>query len=206
MKKSLLISTIVVLGLTSSSFATTSPDAGVYMGLSGGFGMLNLQNTEGSVARGYTLANTYGDHGFVSRVFVGYDINKYFALESGYSYFFADPYGDFINSKGRVNRITTSNYMNIDLYGKGKLPLINNFDLYAKLGANLLVSRVDNFGVNNKNNINMSFGAGVDYRITSKVTANCEWLRFNGNAKINNIYYQPNADVFLLGLRYKFDL
>jgi len=209
MKKSLLISAIAVFGLTSSAFSATSSDAGVYMGLQGGLSLSNLQDIQGIIKNGYKIIDAQGDHGFVSRVFIGYDINRYFAVESGYSYFFNESCVNrveiYTTKQNVISQPDGGNSMVVDLYGKGKLPLIKNFDLYAKLGANLFMARVEGSG-NNRNNVNMSFGAGTDYRITSNFIANFEWLRINGNARISNIHYQPNADLFLLGLRYKFDL
>jgi len=214
MKKSLLISAMAVFGLTSSAFAATSPDAGFYMGLSGGFDMTNDQNQENLIIPcGCRVIDAHGDHGFASRVFVGYDINRYFAVESGYSYFFNDVTMDRVSEKGMFYEVDASNHMVFDLYGKGKLPLIKNFDLYAKLGANLYKTCMNtrmstgmSSSPDNKNNVNISFGAGADYYIRSNVIANFEWLRVNSNARASDTQYQPNADVFLLGLRYKLDL
>ena len=197
MKKLLVVSAIAALGLTSVAFAgglpeempaapaaVASSDAGIYLGLQGGWGLTNWKNQYSNVSK---------DNGVVGRAFLGYDINRYFAIEGGYSYFF--------------NKVTINGGSNIktqaaDAYFKGKLPVVDNFDLYAKLGAGWLFVNGDN---GSRNNINVAFGAGADYYITPNVIANLEWTRIEGNAKVGNNYI-PYTDAFMVGLRYKFDL
>ncbi|MBU0745059.1 MAG: porin family protein, partial [Gammaproteobacteria bacterium] len=102
----------------------------------------------------------------------------------------------------------------IDLMGKGKLPVVDNFDLFAKVGMSYLTSNSDITGVSSANNLNLAYGAGADYYITPNVIVSAEWLRFNGNVKmdidpsapITNNKYQPYTDAFMVGLRYKFDM
>ena len=207
MKKLLVVSAVAVLGLgLTSAFAGGLPeempaapvatclsDTGIYLGLQGGWGFTNWRNAENVL--NHTSINK--DNGIVGRVFAGYDINRYFAVEGGYSYFFNK--ASFNNSNQDIKN------MAFDLMGKGKLPVMENFDLYAKLGVDYLMSRVDNGGTS-INNFNVAYGAGMDYCITPNIIANLEWLRLNGNARISSNDYQPSADSFMIGLRYKFDL
>lgn len=209
MKQALsIISAAAIFATSVASFATPTTDSGIYVGLSGGLGLMNLQQIQGStITNNTTTISIHGDHAFTGRIFAGYDLNQYFAVESGYTYFFTEPYGRLRNNttKAIYQTNTGGNHMVVDLYGKGTLPLVGNFALYSKLGVNLYMARINNVnGQSNKNNINMSFGAGIDYKLTPNVTANCEWLRFNGNARISSTGYQPDADVFLIGLRYRF--
>jgi len=87
----------------------------------------------------------------------------------------------------------------------------NNFDLYAKLGVSCVMRHTAiqatprRFGGNN-NTFRGAYGAGVDYYITPNVIANVEWSCLNGNGKFTSGNYQPSADVFMAGLRYRFDL
>lgn len=212
MKKLLVVSAVAVLGLTSAAFAgglpeempaapvaASSCDTGLYLGLQGGFGMTNWVNAE-NIMFGQKV---HKDNGLVGRVFAGYDINRYFAVEGGYSYFFN-------KANFTVGKITTGDIktMAFDLMGKGKLPVVESFDLYAKLGMNYLMSRMSSFAnkpSSNTNNFNVAFGAGADYYITSNVIVNLEWLRLNGKARLNKDY-QPSTDSFMVGLRYRFDM
>lgn len=235
MKKLLVVGAIAALGLNSvvlagglpeepmaSPTASTS-DTGVYLGIQGGFGMTNWKNLDGvftssRTVGGVLVTNTTTtkvgrDNGFVGRVFLGYDINRYFALEAGYSYFFNKPTFDTtatIAAQGVTATNTTSGKIkrthNIDVMGKIKVPVVDNFDLYAKLGVNYLMTKPDSGNMSSTNNFNVAFGAGADYYITPNIIANVEWLRFNGKAKVTDSKYQPNTDAFLIGLRYKFEI
>lgn len=224
MKKFLVVSAIAALGFSSVAFAgglpeempaapaaSVSSDTGVYFGLSGGFGMTNWNNIDGmSTAVWYPTnsSNTISvgkDNGFVGRAFLGYDITRYIALELGYTYFFNKP---TFTVKGQSANVKRTH--DIDLMAKIKAPIVDNFDLYGKIGANYLMTSYDSnlsgAGWSNDNNFNVAFGAGADYYITPNIIANVEWLRFNGKAKIMDNGYQPQTDAFLIGLRYKFDL
>jgi len=135
-------------------------------------------------------------------VFLGYDINKLFAVEAGYSSFFNNA---AIYWSG--NNYASVRTQSIDLYGKLKAPVANQFDLYAKFGVGYLMSNLSfvQIGDKNRKNLNAAFGLGVDYKITPNIITNLEWSHIIGyHTMVHN--YQPSTDVFMLGLRYKFDL
>lgn len=214
MKKLLTISAVAALGLSSVAFAgglpevmpeapmAVSSDAGFYLGISGGWGLTNWRNLDGVFsAVGLTGDKVEKDNGFVGRAFIGYDFNRYFAAELGYTYFFNKPNLDLAG----VDTNFVKNTSAVDLMGKIKAPVADNLDLYAKLGANYLMTKFDN-NMSSHDNFNVAYGAGVDYMITPNVIANVEWLRFNGHSRLNVNDYQPYTDAFLVGLRYKFDM
>lgn len=211
MKKLLVVSTIAALGLTSAVFAGGIPvdempapvatsDAGIYLGVEGGYGLTNWKNIDGTLGSMTNVVTK--DNGFVGRAFLGYDINKYFAVEFGYGYFFnkanvASTLANEINSTNIKTQV-------FDLFGKVKGPITEEFSLFAKLGMDYLISKDDTSTVKN---FNVAYGAGADYAITPNVIANVEWLRYNGKAKITDpANFQEYADAFMIGLRYKFDL
>ncbi|MCL5261454.1 MAG: outer membrane beta-barrel protein [Gammaproteobacteria bacterium] len=223
MLKKLLLVSAFATGLTSVAFAGGLPeelpqapcavsDSGFYLGVEGGWGITNWKNIEGL---GDPIDNweVSKDNGFVGRAFLGYDINKYFAVEGGYSYFFFKPQLD-INS---VDIFEINRTQAIDLVGKIKAPVCDNFDLYAKLGVNYYMSNLEgqqpDISSNDLHSFNVIYGAGADYTITPNVIANVEWLRYNGNPDLSisedpgKLFskYQPYADAFMIGLRYRFD-
>ena len=207
MKKLLVVSAIAALGLSSMALANgaapiapsmVSDDAGMYLGLSGGWAMQNWKNVE---TDGLTVSK---DDGFAARAFAGYDINKYFAVEMGYSYLgFFKPQ---LATDGVVF-FQAKDTQAVDLVGKIKAPVADDVSLYAKLGGDYLMTKeyspLDGSS-RNLHNFNVAYGAGVDFDVTSNVIVNAEWMRLNGNAKVTSDDYQPNADMFLLGVRYKF--
>ena len=230
MKKILVVSAIAELGLTSVAFAgglpeempaapaaAVSSDTGIYLGLEGGYGITNWKNL--GDMNGFELypagiallqtSNVTNNNGFVGRVFAGYQINKYFAVEGGYSYFFNKAKSSYnwvyANTSTIVAGTVTDEVKTqaFDLLLKVIAPVVDSFDLYAKVGPSYMMSK--HTVTSNTNNFGVTFGAGADYAITPNVIANVEWLRNSGSSKWDN-KYQPNTDAFMLGLRYKFDL
>ena len=204
MKKLLAVSAIA-LGLTSVAFAGGIPeemsaapmasDAGFYIGVEGGWGMTHWDNIFGD-----EIVND--ENGFVARGFLGYDINRYFAIEAGYTHFFSETH---VGVAGTT--LTDIRTQAIDLLGKIKAPIVENFDLFAKLGGAYLMSHAHH-GIaveDDLHNFCLAFGAGADYYITPNVIANIEWLRYDGHSKFHDDY-QPQTDAFMVGVRYKFDL
>lgn len=221
MKKLLVISAIAALGLSSVAFAggfgeempatPAATDAGFYLGVEGGWGLTNWKDTGNAWGYAPQLA-VDKDNGFVARGFLGYDFTRYFAIEAGYTYFFNKPNVSDSTGTYATSSIKTSS---IDLLGKIKAPIVDNFDLFAKLGGSYLMSRSDAGTIvsGNVNNFCLAFGAGADYYITPNVIANLEWLRFTGHSKfdtdtsnVDRSSYQPATDAFMIGLRYKFDM
>ncbi len=210
MKKMLAISALAVLGLSANVLAGGLPedmpmtpcavsDAGVYFGISGGLGLTNYKQLETKGA-----INAHNDNHMVTRVFIGYDINRYFATEFGYT----DFWGKASIKDGKTNK-KLSMVQALDLFGKIKAPVLDNLNLYGKLGVSFLFGDEvrfsgSSYAIKHEENFNVAFGAGVDFAITPNIIVNAEWLRYNGNNHLK--HYQPNADAFMLGLRYKFEI
>ena len=210
-----LSSTVFLLGLSMTSqnlMAAEAMDTGIYLGVNAGPGFTNWKDSSGNAFgdrnNGRVVAVS-GDRGLVSRLFLGYDINKYFAVEAGYSYFFNRPNVNVV-SVGRGNN-SSNNPVNsgdiktqaLDLCGKGKLPILDTLDLYTKAGIGYLMSDQGNWG--KYNNINLAFSLGADYKFTQNFIANIEWLRIAGYSTMNN-NYTPDVYAAMVGLRYKFNM
>jgi opacity protein-like surface antigen len=220
MKKLLAVSAIAALGFSAISqagglpdemamapMAYGSSDQGIYIGIQGGWGITNWKFEEFDI--GPLTGKVSSDNGAVGRAFLGFDLCKYFAIEAGYTYFFNNPKMKLSGVQMQQVKRTHA----IDLMGKIKAPVADEFNLYAKIGANYLMTKMDKdnndvsgLGDKNRDNINVAFGAGADYYITPNVIANIEWLRFNGKGKHMDNKYQPYTDAFMVGLRYKFDI
>jgi len=210
---------VVLLNLVSTGFAGGLPekmpntpmaieasDAGIYLGLNAGGGFTGWKETDGSSAGidGLVVKRVTHDCGFVGRIFLGYDINRYFAAEAGYSYFFNRPvikamyYSVEVASAGIRTQA-------VDFYVKGKLPVYKKLDLYAKAGAGYLISNQGQMVGGIFNNTNLACGFGADYSFTQNIIANIEWSRIAGYPTMNTNYI-PNVYAVMAGLRYKFNM
>ena len=89
-----------------------------------------------STPLGTAKTSTDQDH-LGGRVYLGYQFNKHFALESGYTQFgkteVNNAYG--LTSNRYINHDVDLNNAAIDLVAKGMLPVGHKFDLFAKGGV-----------------------------------------------------------------------
>ncbi|MDR1012269.1 MAG: porin family protein [Coxiellaceae bacterium] len=213
-----LSSTVLANGLPEEMpmSRTFAPETGLYLGVQGGFGTTDWKSIDKTPSVNTTkkkIVQISRDNGPVSRILLGFDINRYLALECGYSHFFNKPLAEVDREYKKFFReYTRIKYTcEIDMMGKIKAPLIDDFDLYAKLGTSYLVSiyETDNRRTipnRNPKNVGLTYGAGLDYMVNPNFVANVEWLHFNGRSRFSSSNYQPGADAVMLGLRYKFNV
>lgn len=228
LKKHFLISAIA-LGLSSTVLANGSMAApvaaascpvsdyspGIYVGLQGGWADSGIEAQKGNVQiddSNYPNIHVFrldvsDEFGVAGRVFVGYDINKYFAVETGY----------FLTSqktKLKADGLDAADIRTqaIDLVGKLKAPIMNNFGLYAKLGPGYLMQHYDGhdkFQPNQPDHdkFDVVYGAGAYYTFASNWTIDLSWTRYNsGETKTSDDKWQPNVDFYALGISYKFNM
>lgn len=230
-KQTLMVSA-VALGFVTGAFAgslleqpvpapiAVGSDAGYYVGIEGGYGDTGWKDSaaiwqDNSSLLGFDyVSTTVKDSSWAGRVFAGYDFNKYFAIETGYTYFGDESLAKYTSSRTHVTLVYDKiRTQAIDLVGKIKAPLSDDFVIYAKLGPayEMVHHKLYDNTKFNSNKLTAMFGAGVDYALTSNVVLNAEWLRLNGHQKHNSVYslnknYQPAADLYMVGIRYKWDM
>ncbi len=143
------------------------------------------------------------DTGFAGRLYVGYDFNNYFGTELGYIYL---PKAKV--KFGGTELYSIKNYA-VDLFGKLSMPIANGFGVYAKAGAAYFKSTAGddddslNLLTGSASHVGPAYGVGLFYQITPQFAADLSWTRYSGEGKWDNDY-QPNPDVFMFGLSYKF--
>ena len=123
-----------------------------------------------------------------------------FAIEGGYTQFFNNT-KIYVANKNTVYKPKFDK--DIDVVGKLKVNVINNFNLYAKAGISyVMISQ----GLDGEahNAFNIVYGAGGVYQITNSTSVGLSWTRFYGNPKWSYDYI-PYTDLFAVGVSYKFD-
>lgn len=217
MFKKLVLGSLAAIGISSAAVAgglpvpvTAAPadDSGIYLGGSIGYLDSGWGNFKGYLPFIPFKAKVTKDAQFGYRAFLGYDINKFFAVEGGWTF--------WNGSSARARIVYFPNFyvatQAFDIVLKGKMPLTDDFNLYAKVGPAYLMSDVKtdrwvpaNWGIRkDRNTFTVTFGAGIDYSITPNIIANAEWLHFVGEDKVGSFDYQPAANAYLVGIRYKF--
>lgn len=203
---------IVALGMSAVSFANSygssagtifdTAGAGFLVGVQGGYADTHWDNI-----------GSYGvdtkDTGFAARGFLGYDFNRYFGLETGYTHL------PKTNLEFQGHDISDIKSYAIDLLAKLSLPVSNVFSVYAKAGGSYLHSKNEISGFSGSH-IGPAFGVGAAYEVVPNLAIDLSWMRFSGNSKagafnqdgnfVSSDSYQPNPDVVLLGVSYKFPI
>lgn len=227
-------SSIALANCCAPAAATPCCDtgAGFVIGIQGGYGDTHWDNVFPSQGNTFTTtlggntlvatsSNSVDDDGFAGRVYAGYDFNHYFGLEAGYIYLpQAKTNGSTVVTANGVvvassSFSTTIDNYAVDLLAKLMVPVVNGFGLYAKAGGAYFHSSGDfstpEFGGSDStSHIGPAFGVGASYEIIPNLALDLSWMRYSGDGEVItsnggvNSDYQPNPDVVLLGLSYKF--
>jgi opacity protein-like surface antigen len=116
------------------------------------------------------------------KIFGGYQINRHFAAEFGYSSLF-DKNGGEITAW--------------ELVGVGMYPLGNNFSIFGKLGLAKWDASACAFGIcASDNGTDLTFGVGVQYDLNPKFAIRGQWQRYDIDSE--------DGDLFSIGVIYKF--
>lgn len=211
MNKKLLVAAAVA-AVTLSGGAFAAEKQGFYVGVQGGASRADdgdalKNNTEKSHLFGYE----WKEGGFGWRALAGYQINRNFAIEGGYSLFADNNYQAY----GRYN--LTQKVSAWDVVGKAILPVgDSNFDVYAKAGAAYQINKFDGLvgGDNSSKKVRPVAGIGAAYNFDNGLAVDVSWTRIFGNddttfkrvapnVAVLNIG-QPNSDLVAVGLTYTF--
>jgi len=193
-------------------------DPGFYLGLQGGYGASGWDKVDSQIV----LLKSSNANSLTGRVFVGYDFTKNFALEVGYAYFGSKATLTEMYYNTKDGEVRTQAF---DLVGKGKIAFLDNFNVYAKLGIGYLMSNglksgagqaagyvsTNWFTKDKVGNFGAVAGFGLSYYFMPNLWTDISWTRYIVNKKFGvrngTVYgdYQPDADLYALGLAYKFN-
>ena len=204
----LALSTLAVL----VSPISVAQDSGWYIGVNAGQARAKLDEKRivgGLLDDGFgTTEFTNDDRHFSYKGFLGYEFNKYFALEGGY---FDLGNFDFSARTAPPGRLTG----NIELDGFNldavvSAPFTDAFSVFARMGANH-AKATDNFvgtgAVNvldpsrSKRATNFKVGAGLQYDFTPSFGMRMEVERYRIDDAVGN---RGDIDVATVGLLYRF--
>ena len=134
------------------------------------------------------------------RIFAGYQVNRYLALEFGYHQL-----GDTTLSSAGLTQTVESKAF--DLVAVGNLPVAQRFGVYGKLGlyrASLdFSSNLPGVANQSFDNTGLTYGVGVQYDVTPRLGLRAEWQQFanmGGGIFISN----SNIDLTSIGAIWRF--
>ena len=147
-----------------------------------------------------TASTSCDDKDTAWKVFGGYQLNRNFAVELGYS-----DLGE-VSSSGPFSTKVESTVW--DLVAVGSIPLGNNFSLYGKLGAYRADAELStSVGVSgDKSTTDLTYGLGARYDFTRNLGVRAEWQRYQGIEVPSTVLTSGDSDVdvFNIGVLWKF--
>ena len=163
---------------------------------------------------------------------LGYEFNRYFAIEGSINYFAAQQYelftfSNFTEETTGTASVTQKNIYAAMLFGKLTIPVCNCLSAYVRLGAAYewaaanfnVYSTTSSSTVNGaKHHLNFAYGLGLDYRFNRCVSFLADWTSIQGKhtslalndpspASDSPLFSTrtPTVNFFSLGVRYYFN-
>jgi OOP family OmpA-OmpF porin len=175
-----------------AAFAQTQADRGWYVG--GSLGQSTAEDAcDGLGGTGISC----DDEDTAWKFFGGYQLNRNFAVELGYTNF-----GEIsLSAFGLSETIEATAW---ELVGVGSFPVADRFSLYGKLGFYRAETEDrTNFGFSaDETNTGLTFGIGARYDFTQTIGVRAEWQKYSdvGGGDIG----ESDLDVLSVGLVVRF--
>lgn len=176
---------IALLSATGSALAAPnySPSRGAYVGAELGSAEMSLNDT----------SQKYDSDNF--RAFLGYQLNRYFAIEGGLSSM------EFENELGDIADLT-----GIDVSMLAMLPITSKFSAYAKLGywdwrdnTPFIENGIRYDGLTNSDFL---YGIGLEYKVSSRFKLRVDATRY-GEGEVDGVN-GGNIDTISGSIAYRF--
>jgi len=176
----------ILLGVVSTAHASAQ---GGYLGLMLGLSNLNGQNQTITIAPGVTETVKPQGSGIGSRIFGGYNMNRYAAIESGFMFYSSMNY-----QTPNVSNNLKTRAGSFDLLGKGMFPLWDSgFAAFAKLGGAYFFAKtngkVENVSIPSSTSsaFRPEVALGVSYNMTQNWEADLSYTTLMySNSQIKN--------------------
>lgn len=211
-RKVSILSLAILASLATPSFAQEQVSEGWYLGAGAGQSRADIDNariTRNLTDNGFAVQSlTNDDRSKAYKGYIGYQMNKYLALEGGYFDLGNFGYTATTTPAGTLTGDADIRGINLDLVGT--LPLTERFSAFGRIGVTRAETR-DTFRgtgavqVNNPNPRehanNLKAGVGLQYALTDAWTARLELERYRINDAVGN---RGDIDTATFGLVYRF--
>ena len=209
---------IVLVGLIAAGAATGASAEGFYVG--GALGSANVAGVEEYVQQGQAVASSFGvsstseytDRAGSLKLIGGYSVNRYFAVEVGFTNFGTQEADIRYTGLGSEHNEWDISASFIDAIGM--LPLSDSFSLLGKIGyaqTRTEYTYTDTLGgyyKANKSKGVTKYGVGAEYVFAKKYAVRAEFEKYG---KVGNqfdydsdISKGSDIDVLSVGFNYKF--
>lgn len=213
MMKILTASVLGVIGIAASTAALAATNTstyckpGFYAGIEGGRGDTYYNTTDIFGSSTGLINQQVDDIGMSGRLYAGYQVNPYFAFETGFTQFNKT---DFSADAGAVQNAIFGDITEraVDLVGKATLPLQAGFGAFVELGAALITSDTSvnsalGLGASgSKQAVRPVYGAGINYTIpNTPLDLQVFYREVSGRGFSSDI---KTASLWGAGIAYKF--
>ena len=142
--------------------------------------------------------------GFAFRLYGGYQFIKFAAAEVGFSSYNNVTIKNIYGIDGAKETIEP---MAIDIVGKAMIPLTEQFDIFAKLGASYMnVKRSFNVpepfpepNSETQSKFRATYGLGADYNITPAFSIDLSWMQVQGGAGFEKTQFSSLGAAYHFG-------
>ena len=200
MKKTLLFLSLLVV--STCGFAKPAPqnnNSNFYIGAQGGLAYDGLKTKNF-----YNILILKKDESInmAGRLFIGYNLNKNFGLETGFLVTDNREIKCLAINKELIKKFNVKQSI-IDVTPRVNIP-VDNFNFYAKAG----VAYIDFFNSGKDlDSYKLTYGLGVDYKLTNNISTGFAWQHYDGGSHkpIDILYrkYEPALDFYGVSLTYK---
>ena len=212
--KKLLLS----LALTSAVVAmpaTYAANTGLYLGLSAGQGTAEdfPSAAEFDAALNFfgvtTSSSSTDDSDYAYKIFGGYKVNKYFAVEGSWTDLGEATYSATVVSPISGNANASWEASAFALSALGILPLGSQFELFGKVGITFwdADARVSFDGAEldaaDDDGSGVLYGVGASFNFTPNLGVRAEWERYDGIGE-DDTTGQSDFEMWSVGLQYNF--
>jgi OOP family OmpA-OmpF porin len=208
---------LALFSLAGLALACSSPagaeDHGWYGGINIGAARAKIADdriTHGLQAAGLTTSSISNDERQTGyKLTVGYQLTRSFALEAGY--FDVGHFGFLARTQPAGALAGRMRVSGADLDGVATLPITERFAVFARLGLAYAKARDDFSGTGavvvsarnpSKEEVNVKYGAGVQYAFTPALALRAEAERYRVNDAVS---HHGDIDLYSIGLIYRFD-
>jgi hypothetical protein len=203
-----ILAALLLAGPATHAFA----ENGFYMGLAAALAKADMSDDFRASAGPYSLQRGVDDTGEGLKIFAGYNMSRYSAVEFGYSDFGKFSIYDTLTGTG-INAVESAEFKGygFDLSALGIARLGERFSVYGRAGASFwnlefrhqMTGSLPNFKETQKDfGISPLFGLGMGFRFHEKGTLRLEFQRYLdiGNDDIGH----SDIDVISAGAHYHF--
>lgn len=218
---------IAFIFMTTKAYALRYSNSNWYTGVGIGYAHIiglksdfnnNVSLIDSELPTGASGSASVNVSSFGSNVYIGYNFNKYIALQSGFDYLGSYKYNMNINYLGYyINESDTADVYNIPIQIKATLPVNNIFSVYALIGGNYWFVNESgtestnipdvntNIPSNNAQGFSPAYGIGISYNLPAhnKIKLEYDYYQnlFNSSTTISKSHY----DVEYVSLQWQYN-